>query len=106
MTYEVAIVALADPSRRAIVDILRHGPAPVSELAKALPISRPAVSQHLRVLSDAGLLTVAQHGTRRYYAISPEGLEDLRRYLDHLWDDALSAFRDDAVKHSEKKANK
>ncbi len=106
MTYEVAIAALADPSRRAIVDVLRRGPAPVGDLAKALPISRPAVSQHLRVLSDAGLLTVTQHGTRRYYAISPEGLEELRSYLDHLWDDALAAFRDNAVKQSEKKANK
>lgn len=92
MTYEAAIAALADPSRRTIMECLRTGPMPVGELAEGLPISRPAVSQHLRVLSDAGLLTVKTEGTKRIYAISPDGVEALRTYLDELWSDALTAF--------------
>lgn len=92
MGYEDAITALADPTRRTIIDRLRAGALPVAAIAAELPISRPAVSQHLRVLSDAGLLTVTPQGNRRLYAIAPEGLDGLRRYLDTLWDDALSAF--------------
>ena len=92
MDYEDAIAALADPSRRAIVESLRTGARPVGEIADGLPISRPAVSQHLRVLTDAGLLTYASSGTKRLYAISPEGVDALRRYLDSLWDDALACF--------------
>ncbi len=92
MTYEHAIEALADPTRRAILAALRGGPLPVGALARGLPVSRPAVSQHLRVLSDAGLLTVTPQGTRRLYGIDPHGIDDLRAYLDTLWDDALDAF--------------
>jgi len=92
MTYEDAIAALADPSRRAIVDRLRAGALPVGAIATGLPISRPAVSQHLRVLSDAGLLTVTCAGNRRLYALSPQGVAALRRYLDTLWDDAMACF--------------
>ena len=92
MTYEDAITALADPTRRVIIDRLRAGPLPVGLIADGMPISRPAVSQHLRVLSDAGLLTVTPEGNRRLYAIAPEGVDELRRYLDTLWDDALAAF--------------
>jgi len=92
MTYQDAIASLADPSRRAIVEALRKGAQPVSQIAKALPISRPAVSQHLKVLSDAGLLTCSSEGTKRLYALSPDGIEAMRRYLDELWDDALAAF--------------
>lgn len=92
MNYETAIAALADPSRRAIVERLRAGGLPVGEIANDLPISRPAVSQHLRVLTDAGLLTCASSGNKRIYAISPEGIDALRQYLDSLWDDALSCF--------------
>lgn len=92
MTYTYAITALADPTRRDIVDRLRSGPLPVGAIAKGMDISRPAVSQHLRVLSDAGLLTVTPVGNRRLYAIAPEGVDALRRYLDTLWDDALAAF--------------
>ncbi len=92
MNYEDAISALADPSRRAIVERLRSGALPVGEIADGLPISRPAVSQHLRVLSDAGLLFCESHGNRRLYAISPEGVAALRAYLDSLWDDALTCF--------------
>ncbi|WP_342076169.1 metalloregulator ArsR/SmtB family transcription factor [Yoonia sp. SS1-5] len=92
MTYAHAITALADPTRRDIIDKLRHGPLPVSAIAADMQVSRPAVSQHLRVLSDAGLLTVTPAGNRRLYAIAPSGVEELRKYLDTLWDDALAAF--------------
>jgi DNA-binding transcriptional ArsR family regulator len=86
--------ALADPTRRVLLDRLRAGPLPVCQLAAGLPISRPAVSQHLRILSDAGLLTVTPKGNRRFYAIAPAGVQDLRTYLDSLWDDALADFAD------------
>ncbi len=92
MDYGTAIAALADPTRRAIVEQLRAGPLPVATIAEAMPVSRPAVSQHLRVLTDAGLLAVTPNGTRRFYSIAPEGIDGLRRYLDSLWDDALDAY--------------
>lgn len=92
MSYEDAIAALADPTRRVIIDRLRSGALPVGAIASGMPISRPAVSQHLRILSDAGLLTVRPAGNRRLYAIAPEGVDTLRQYLDTLWDDALTAF--------------
>ena len=92
MTYEDAITALADPTRRVIIERLRAGPLAVGAIADGMTISRPAVSQHLRVLSDAGLLHVTPAGNRRLYAIAPEGVDELRRYLDTLWDDAFSAF--------------
>lgn len=92
MTYQDAIVALADPTRRVIIEKLRGGPLPVGAIAAGMDVSRPAVSQHLRVLSDAGLLDVKPEGNRRLYAIAPDGVDELRRYLDTLWDDALAAF--------------
>ena len=92
MAYEDAITALADPTRRLIIDRLRRGALPVAAIARGMDVSRPAVSQHLRVLSDAGLLTVTPSGNRRLYAIAPDGVDNLRRYLDTLWDDALTAF--------------
>ena len=96
MAYEKALEALADPTRRAIVEVLRDAPQPVGLLADRFPISRPAVSQHLRVLSDAGLVDAEQHGTRRIYRLSPDGIGALRRYLDTLWDDALAAYAREA----------
>lgn len=92
MTYEAAIAALADPTRRKIIERLRHGAHPVGHVAEGLGVSRPAVSQHLKVLSDAGLVTVTPDGTRRLYALSPEGVAALRSYLDALWTDALACF--------------
>lgn len=100
MTYNNAIAALADPTRRAIVERLRSGPMPVGQLAKGLTVSRPAVSQHLRVLSDAGLLLVTPKGTQRLYAISPDGIAALRSYLDSLWTDALAGFSAEAAKQA------
>lgn len=92
MTYGDAIEALADPTRRSIFERLRHGPHPVGELAAGLPVSRPAVSQHLRVLRDAGLVAAEREGTRNLYRVDAKGLAELRAYLDGLWQDALDAF--------------
>ena len=91
---EACLSALADPTRRRIFAILRDGPCPVGDIARRLPVSRPAVSQHLRMLSDAGLVAVTPRGTRRMYAVSPEGLFALRGYLDSLWSDVLQGFSD------------
>ena len=99
MTYADTIAALADPTRRALIDRLRGGPLPVCDLARGMTISRPAVSQHLRVLSDAGLLMVTPQGNRRFYSIAPDGVAALRHYLDELWDDALAGFA--AAAHAE-----
>lgn len=102
MTYEVAIAAISDPTRRAILERLRGGALPVGKLAAELPVSRPAVSQHLRVLSDAGLLQVTPVGNRRLYALAPDGFSDLRTYLDRLWDDALANFATAAKAQAER----
>jgi DNA-binding transcriptional ArsR family regulator len=85
--------ALADPTRRAIFERLRGGPLPVGELARGLPVSRPAVSQHLRVLKEAGLVSERKEGTRRLYRLEPKGLGELRDYLDTFWTEALAAFK-------------
>ena len=84
--------ALGDPTRRRIFERLRDGPRAVGELAAELPISRPAVSQHLRVLKEAGLVTERKDGTRRLYRVDPHGLTDLRKYFESFWDEALAAF--------------
>lgn len=85
--------ALGDPTRREILDRLRRGPTSVGALAEALPVSRPAVSQHLRVLKDAGLVTERRDGTRRLYRIDPDGLAAIRDYFDDFWNEALAAFK-------------
>jgi DNA-binding transcriptional ArsR family regulator len=94
--------ALGDPTRRAIFERLRGGPRSVGELAAALPVSRPAVSQHLRVLREAGLVTERRNGTRRIYRIEPQGLAELRDYIESFWDDALAAFAAAAEAESRK----
>ena len=86
--------ALGDPSRRSIVACLAERPRAVGELADALPISRPAVSQHLKVLKEAGLVTDRAAGTRRVYRLSPEGLGALRDQLDTFWERALAGYQD------------
>jgi DNA-binding transcriptional ArsR family regulator len=75
-------------------------------VADGLPVSRPAVSQHLRVLSDAGLVVVTPQGNRRLYRLAPDGFEKLRHYLDHLWDDALTAFQREAEAQAKRNADK
>jgi DNA-binding transcriptional ArsR family regulator len=85
--------ALADPTRHAIFERLKQGPLAVGELAEGLPVSRPAVSQHLRVLKEAGLVSERRNGTRRVYRIEPQGVLALRNSIDRMWEDALEAFR-------------
>lgn len=85
--------ALGDPTRRAIFERLRSGPRAVGELADELPVSRPAVSQHLRVLKEAGLVTERRNGTRRLYRVDPDGVGRLRDYFDEFWNEALAAFK-------------
>ena len=85
--------ALGDPTRRAIFELLADGPRPVGEIARDLPVTRPAVSQHLKVLKEAGLVTDRQSGTRRLYQLDPEGVGALRAYLDRFWNRALTAFK-------------
>lgn len=86
------LTALGDPTRQAIVERLSHGPLAVGQLAGALPVSRPAVSQHLKVLKDVGLVFDRQAGTRRLYQVDPDGLAQLRAHLDTFWERSLAAF--------------
>ncbi|HME73329.1 MAG TPA: metalloregulator ArsR/SmtB family transcription factor [Myxococcota bacterium] len=93
MAYGTALTALADPTRRRVFERLRSGPKAVGAIARGMPVSRPAVSQHLKVLKKAGLVTDRQEGTRRVYYIDPQGLGALRAWLDQFWDQALAAFQ-------------
>ena len=93
MAYEQAINALGDPTRRAILERLAESPRSVGEVARGLPVSRPAVSQHLRVLREAGLVSERRDGTRRVYRVEPAGLADLRAYFDNFWGQALAEFK-------------
>jgi DNA-binding transcriptional ArsR family regulator len=95
MAYGTALAALADPTRRALFERLRSGPASVGDLAAELPVSRPAVSQHLKALKVAGLVTDRPDGARRVYCIDPDGLGELRRWLDQFWDNALESFKNE-----------
>lgn len=92
-TYSKVLVALSDPTRRALFEKLRVRPRSVGELAAELPVSQPAVSQHLRVLREAGLVEWQALGTRRVYRPSVEGIRALRAYVESLWDDVLGAFK-------------
>ena len=107
MTYDKILTAIADPTRQTIIELMRDGPKTVGALGRRLPVSRPAVSQHLKVLSDAGLLEVQPSGTRRYYRLSPEGIAAVRTYLDQLWNDAMTSFKDyaDGMKEPAKMAD-
>jgi DNA-binding transcriptional ArsR family regulator len=96
MAYDHALAALADSTRRRVFERLKDGPFPVSEIAQGLPVSRPAVSQHLKVLKEAGLVADRAEGTRRIYYIDPKGLGPLRAWLDQFWDQALAAFSAEA----------
>ena len=94
MAYQVdGMSALGDPTRRAIFERLAEGPLPVGEIARGLPVSRPAVSQHLKVLKAAGLVLDQAEGTRRLYRIDPDGVGALRAYFDRFWNQALTAFK-------------
>jgi DNA-binding transcriptional ArsR family regulator len=92
MSIQAALAALADPTRRRLYERLRRRRRTVGELARFARVSQPAVSQHLRVLSQARLVAFEQRGTRRFYRAAPEGIDQLRRYLETLWDDVLAAY--------------
>ena len=98
MAYGEGIAALADPTRRTVFERLREGPRPVGEIARGLPVSRPAVSQHLRVLKAAGLVRERREGTRNYYSVDGDALAELREYFEDFWEEALAAFKEAAEK--------
>ena|SRR5215831_17950482 len=102
MAYQAALLALADPTRRRVFEKLRRGPLSVGKIAAGMPVSRPAVSQHLGVLKKAGLVGDSTQGTRRVYYIDPNGLAAIRIWLDQFWDTALTSFQ--AVLAKEEKA--
>jgi DNA-binding transcriptional ArsR family regulator len=93
MAYGTALTALANPTRRRVLEQLRRGPRAVNDIAARLPVSRPAVSQHLKVLKEAGLVREERRGTQHIYEIDPKGLGPLRAWLDQLWDMALENFK-------------
>ena len=103
MTYAAVFSALADPTRRHIFEALREQPKSVGELAKDQPVSRPAVSQHLRVLAAAKLVSVEPQGNRRLYLIKRDGLDDLRQYLERFCSDALSDYGAEIARRTKKK---
>ena len=92
MAYEDVFVALADPTRRAVLESLKTGQRTVAEIASEQPVSRPAVSQHLKVLAEAGLVVSRAEGTKRYYTLRREGLGEVQTYLDQFMNDVLSAY--------------
>jgi DNA-binding transcriptional ArsR family regulator len=94
----MALAALADPTRRTVFERLRAGPLAVNAVAAGLPVSRPAVSQHLKALKEAGLVEERSEGVRRIYSVRRDGLKELRDWLDSFWDDALEAFKREAQK--------
>ena len=104
MTYDKAFAALADPTRRQIFDRLRTGPRPVSSLAAGLPVSRPAVSQHLKILKQAGLVRDEADGARRLYRIDRDGLAGVRAWLNRFWDTALDAFQAEVTRQQKGKS--
>ena len=101
MTNAKAFAALSDPTRRRVFERLSRGPRAVGELADGLPVSRPAVSQHLKVLKEAGLVTDRAEGTRRVYQIDPHGLGQVRAWFDQFWDAALAAFAAEAERQQQ-----
>jgi DNA-binding transcriptional ArsR family regulator len=102
-TYASGIAALGDPTRRAVFERLRDGPRAVGEIARGLPVSRPAVSQHLRVLKEAGLVTERRNGTRRLYRVDPDGVAELRAYFESFWTEALASFKAEAENEQRRK---
>jgi DNA-binding transcriptional ArsR family regulator len=97
MSFDTALTALADPTRRLVFERLRGGRLPVGQIAAGMAVSRAAVSQHLKVLKEAGLVQELRDGTRHLYSIEPAGLKDLRQWLDGFWEEALEAFRLDVI---------
>jgi DNA-binding transcriptional ArsR family regulator len=101
--HERQLAALGDPTRRAILERLLSGPLPVGELARDFSVSRPAISQHLRVLKHARLVTDRAAGTRRVYALNPDAFDSLRDYFDHFWTRALASFKTRAERRKDER---
>ena len=93
MTYDNIFIALGDPTRRSVLEALRHQPMTVGMLAENMPVSRPSVSQHLKILREAELVTMTPRGTANEYALNKKGLDEVRTWLDGMWDDALAVFK-------------
>src|SRR5438477_12141509 len=106
MTNAKAFAALADPTRREVFERLARGPRAVGDLANDMPVSRPAVSQHLKVLKEAGLVADRPEGTRRVYFIDPQGLGAVRKWLDQFWDQALAAFQTEVENRASSRKDK
>lgn len=96
MGYQATLQVLADPTRQALVERLRAGPLPVGTLAAGLPVSRPAVSKHLRVMKDAGVVRMTEDGTRNLYELDLRTLDELRKYLDRFWTSSLERLKESA----------
>lgn len=101
MTYHFVLDALGDPTRRRIIDILASGPLPVVSIAERLPVSRPAVSQHLKILQEAGIVEMATEGRRHLYKLRREGFGVVREYIEQLWDLPLNRFAEEARRRVE-----
>jgi len=106
MAYEAKLAALADPTRRAVFERVVEGPRSVGEITEGMTVSRPAVSQHLKVLKDAGLVTETRAGTRHLYSADPQALGELRAYVDAMWRTALDRFADSAEGAPDAKTDK
>ena len=103
MGYQATLEMLADPTRQVLVERLRSGPRPVGKLAAGLPVSRPAVSKHLRLMKEAGVVRMTEDGTRNLYELDLGSLDELRRYLDRFWDTSLKRFKTAAEQSYEKR---
>lgn len=106
MGYQATLEILADPTRRTLVERLRGGPMPVGKLALGLPVSRPAVSKHLRLMKEAGVVRMTEDGTRNLYELDLRSLDQVRRYLDGFWDVALERFKQEAERPGTGKGKK
>ena len=100
------LAVLADPTRQSLLELLRRKPLAVGELARHVPVSRPAVSQHLKILKDAELVRVERQGTRHYFSLNPGGFEELHRYVNSMWQDALNAFAAYVSQQQQKKKSR
>ncbi len=98
MPYQKIFTAMADPTRREVLEKLKGKPRTVADLAADMPVSRPAVSQHLKVLQEAGLVQAKAEGTRRYYSLRREGIELMRQYLDGFWEDVMANYAANILK--------
>jgi DNA-binding transcriptional ArsR family regulator len=93
MSYQTTLEVLGDPTRQVLIERLRAGPLPVGQLAAGLPVSRPAVSKHLRLMKEAGVVRMTEEGTRNFYELDLQSLDEVRRYLESFWNSSLKRFK-------------